>query len=73
LAGLLGLSVYEEGVSVNAYEVSDPIARVNKLYYGEAPADGMSVVSTTWRVEKKGGVIEAKQCKYCSHEHGNKC
>lgn len=75
LAGLLGLSVQEKDVPVDAHEVSDPVARANKLYYGEAAADGMLVVSTTWRVEETGGIIQAKKCRYCSQisRHGRHC
>jgi hypothetical protein len=60
---------------LGAHGVSDLVARVNNLFYGAAPADGMSVVSTTWRVEETGGMIQAKKCRYCSQirEHREKC
>ncbi|KAM0198214.1 hypothetical protein ACHAPI_004170 [Fusarium lateritium] len=75
MEGLLGLCVRDDSVPVNAHEVSDSEKRVNRLFFGDARAEGMDVISTAWRVSEFDGVVEAKQCKYCSQirEHGNKC
>ncbi|KAM0562689.1 hypothetical protein ACHAPJ_001526 [Fusarium lateritium] len=73
--GLLGLSVRDDNVPVDAHEVSDSEARINRLFFQDARAEGMPVVSTTWRVHKVNGIVEAKQCTYCNaiRRHGNKC
>jgi hypothetical protein len=75
MKGLLGLCVRDDNVPVNAHEVSDSEKRVNRLFFGDAREKGMDVTSTTWRVSEVDGVVEAKQCRYCSQvrEHGNKC
>lgn len=75
MEGLLGLCVRDDNVSVNAHEVSDPEKRVNRLVFGDAREKGMDAISTIWRVSEIDGVVEAKQCTYCSQvrEHWKKC
>jgi hypothetical protein len=44
MEGLLGLCVRDDGVPVNAHEVSDPEKRVNRLVFGDACEKGMDVI-----------------------------
>jgi hypothetical protein len=72
---LLGLSLRDDNVPMNTHEISNPESRINRLIFGDALEEGISVVSTSWRVDEVNGIIETKKCRWCSEiqRHGRKC